>query len=772
MSPRSDTPRLLALLGLGGLVFAGGLALALARVPEWRLGPLPAVQSFTARYHAMVEGLSLRPAGKPKVFLNSERSDLPSCAGQMRISSRYAALCTETRVTVQQSSALADEAHDRKLAVGFSLSGEARSLVRTSSNIEIVARAPAERMPAEHFVSGLLQPGERIDAPRRFELGGAPLLVYGVLGSRVSRHLTAMEGRNRELYAERLPGDADHAAALIEQRKLMVTDFIPETFHAVRVIVVCVLFVVLCARRRIGLVNGAMVALVVLVAALPTVVASSDSPWSAGIALAAAVARALWVFLVWSAAESFLRAADPGFTTSLDALRAGRLGPRGGRALLLGLALGAGVAGLRLAVQAAAVSLRELWPLAASLQFPVFSESHDPFGNGILLAAFVVLLLGFARRLIAPRWAAPAVIVAGAIVIGPVQLHPYAFELAANALFLLPLVLLGRRAGLTALLTATISSLLLPPAAFSGLHLNWLPGTFAATAGPLAGILVLGLVGLARPAQVEAERLRPPGFMRRIEEERRIKYEMNLLARMQEGLLPQSLPELPGWEVAARSILATEAGGDLYDFLVDDDGWLWVAAGDVAGHGYSCAIVQAMTTAALASLISPKKTPAEVLRQIDRVIRRGGTSRNFITLVLLRLDPRTGEVLLSNAGHPYPFLVTPGEVTDVVEVALPSLPLGQGPAREYRNHLFQLPPGGALVICSDGLIESRNWREEPYGFDRPRDVLLGAAHASAGGILDVLLADWRRHLGREELPDDTTVVVVKRAGGVTPSAIP
>jgi len=158
------------------------------------------------------------------------------------------------------------------------------------------------------------------------------------------------------------------------------------------------------------------------------------------------------------------------------------------------------------------------------------------------------------------------------------------------------------------------------------------------------------------------------------------------------GPAPPHHPKLPGWDLAALSILATEAGGDLYDFLVDDDGKLWSAAGDIAGHGYSCAIVQAMTTAALTSLISPEKTPSEVLRRVDRVIRRGApgkTSRNFTTLALLRLDPESGEVLLSNAGHPFPFLVipqAPGQAGEVTEIELPGLPLGQGPARNYRDH--------------------------------------------------------------------------------------
>ena len=778
MSPRSDTSRLLAFLGLGALVFTAGLVLAHQWLPEWRMGGLPPAKSFAARYRAITAGLSMRPApGEPKISLaaGSRLAD-DLCASTDTDRSAFAPLCTETRVTAKQRGALPGERRARTLEVRFTPSGEVRSLLWVVSLTEMftASRASSRRAPEEPFTRAFLQGTERLDAPRELIFGGALLRAYGVLGvpgAGPPWHLLVVDTPQGFVVAH-LPGTPDRTVRLIESSNILLPSVLSNIGALLRVLAAGVLFLVLLGRRRIDLGNGAIVGLVVLAASAPAAVSDPSSAASTGIALLYVVWRALLAFLTWSAGESLLRAADPSFTTSLDVLRAGRLGPRGGRALLTGMALGGALAGLGLALHAAAASLPGLRPVTASLRLPVFSFDHDPFGAGIDLAAGLVLLLAIARRFVPPRWAPPLVILAGAALFGPLQLRPYIFGLAANAALAAPLVLLGRRAGLTALLTAAVSSFLLPIAVFSGLHLNWLPGTFAATAGPLAGILVVGLVGLARPAQVEAERLRAPAFMRRIEEERRIKYEMNLLARMQEGLLPEHLPELPGWEVAARSILATEAGGDLYDFLVDDDGWLWVAAGDVAGHGYSCAIVQAMTTAALASLISPKKTPAEVLRQIDRVIRRGGTARNFITLVLLRLDPRTGEVLLSNAGHPYPFLVTPGEVTGVSELDLPGLPLGQGPAREYRNHLFQLPPGGALVICSDGLIESRNWREEPYGFDRPRDVLLGAAHASAGGILDILLADWRRHLGREELPDDTTVVVVKRTGGVAPGAIP
>jgi len=300
----------------------------------------------------------------------------------------------------------------------------------------------------------------------------------------------------------------------------------------------------------------------------------------------------------------------------------------------------------------------------------------------------------------------------------------------------------------------------LPAAVYSGLNLAWMPWAFAGSAGLTGAFLLLGLIGLGRPYSVEAHRLQPPAFMRRIEEERRLRYEMDLLARMQEGLLPQRLPDVPGWEIAARSILATEAGGDLYDFLFDEDGRLWVAVGDVAGHGYSCAIVQAMTTAALTSLIRAGLRPSEVLLQVDRVIRRGGSSRNFASLALLRLDPQTGEVVIANAGHPFPLLVLD---SDVSEIVLPGLPLGKGPQRIYLDVTLHLPPGAALVFCSDGLHETQDWQETPYGFERPLEVLRRAPSAPAASLLEILLADWRRHLGTEEPPDDTTIVVVRRA---------
>ncbi|HEV8630264.1 MAG TPA: PP2C family protein-serine/threonine phosphatase, partial [Thermoanaerobaculia bacterium] len=301
---------------------------------------------------------------------------------------------------------------------------------------------------------------------------------------------------------------------------------------------------------------------------------------------------------------------------------------------------------------------------------------------------------------------------------------------------------------------------LLPSALFALCFASWVPWTVAGAALLAAAPLVAGFVGLARGEAVEHDPGAVPEFVRREERERRLTYEMDLLARMQLGLLPQSLPRLPGYEVTARSILATEAGGDLYDFLRDERGRLWIAAGDVSGHGYSCAIAQASVKAALLSLVDGTITPAKVLERADRVLRNSTPVRQFATLCILCLEEASGRMLFANAGHPFPLLAAPKESPREIEV--PGLPLGQGPPRRYRDHEVVIPRGGVLLIYSDGLYEANDPQGVPYGFDRPRKILGDAVAWNAAEILERLLFDWRRHLAGSAPADDTTLVVLKR----------
>ena len=469
----------------------------------------------------------------------------------------------------------------------------------------------------------------------------------------------------------------------------------------------------------------------------------------------------MFLFFLWASAESWLRATGREGTTALDALRAGRVGRRVGRGALWGLVLGAAIAGWHLSAFALAATIPGGVPEISSVSLPLFRPGATPVDEGLGAAGLALLGIAVGRHIARGRWASPLSIFFGVVISLPSlsTLQPWYLALALVAGVVALLNLAFERAGSLALAVAGVVAYLLPCFAFSLQDPSWFAGGLWGSGGLLVGIGVLGLVGAFRPESVQ-EAVPAPSFMRRLEEEERLQFETALLARIQEGLLPEQLPRIDGWEFAARSIQAHEVGGDFYDFFHAPDGALWVVAGDVAGHGISCSITHAMTKAALAALIRSGETPGRVLGEVDRVLRTLTTSRLFTSLALLRLDTLTGEGTFSNAGFPYP-LQRDGR--DVTELEAPGLPAGEGPSRHYPDLDIRIPPGGALVFCSDGLAEALRPNGEPYGYDRPRQVLAAAPSRSADDLLGALVSDWHQEVG-ERAEDDTTLLVVRRRG--------
>jgi hypothetical protein len=732
-------------IAAGLLALAAGAALALALLPEWSTGGLGGERLFVTRYRELAarSGFRLTP-GRPGLELTAGGSGGRS------------SLLVEVRHAVREPGGT----RDTILEIDFSPAGRPRSISRGDFGASVFGsqdpglydRVSRKMLPA------LLAPGESPVLSRRSQgLGFTSWQDFAVAGSSPPERIRVNISPPYVIEAERLP------AVPAEPRNRIERGFTLALVYLALFLAVVGVFLALLARGQIDVINGAILALATLLSTnLPEAFSEFRLAGSSGslMLFIPVFGLGLWIFLTWSAGESLLRSLRPDFTTSLDTLRLGRLGPRGGRALLLGLGFGAGLAGLRLGLHALAEVLPGVSPDGPSLSLPVISMARSPLGGGISAAAVTALALALALRFLPERWALPAASLLAGYVISPFHITPFAVRLAADVAFAAILVWVCRRHGLTALLAASATAFLLPAALFSGLHLSWLPGSFAVTSGLTALLVLCGCVGISRSELEESGQVPTPAFMRRLTEERRVRHEVDLLARMQEGLLPQEMPRIEGYQIAARSVLASEAGGDLYDFLRDEAGGFWIAAGDVAGHGYSCAVAQAMVKAGLLSLVETDETPAGVLRRLDKVLRDVSTERSFTSLALIRLDPATGDALFANAGHPYPLVAEFGRVS---EMDLPGLPLGRGPSHAYADRTFRLPPGSALVLCSDGLYEALDRNGNAYGFERAREVLRAMGHRPAVEILDALLNDCRRHLGAEAAPDDVTVVVVKRA---------
>ena len=583
-------------------------------------------------------------------------------------------------------------------------------------------------------------PGAPAENVQTLESGGIKLVVARRLRDpEASRHFNA-EGLARRLYR-----------------------FIPAL---VVFLAVGVAFGLLLYRRRLGFrIAIFLAALALLYEVLGGV---SGEELSAGGFVAFAIGMRIFALLyllaLWAVAESLLRDTVPGFTTSLDAFVARRLGPRGGVAILSGLGAGAATVGITLLAFAASAlaAAHGAWPTGPSFAYPLFQTQKGPFYEGTFDAALFVLFVALLRFVLPRKWAGTLGAVLFALYLSSsMPLHPWGASLALCLLYALVFRSVFDAHGLAALLVAAVSSALLRDALVAGRALDGNALAAIATVLPLAAIAAAGVIGWRRPGSEDEGRLDAPEYVRRLESERRVKYEMDLLSRMQLSLLPEKPPSVDGLDLAVKTVLATEAGGDLFDFVIDDADTLWIAAGDVSGHGYSCGIQQAMVMAALASLVKAGRRPSEILVEIDRVLRMGRSGRLFTSVVLLNLDPRTGKGLLANAGHPYPLLL---EESGCREIAGSGLPLGQGPKRTYEDIPVELPKGGVLIFASDGLYEGPDLVDVPYGYDRPRDVLTAVSlwRRPAEAIVEALFADWRRHVGDVTPADDTTILVVKR----------
>lgn len=754
--------RLLLGVGLGLLTLAVGVALARLSLPEWE-ARLDAPQGhFVTRFTEVAERSGFRLAeGRPRVSLVLRGSEAYEPYRQLGDQGGDWLRATKSAVRVEVCHRVLGTGgfQHATMVADFSLDGTVQSLGLVPPGALgpwLGRRAP--RALVRRLAEAALGSGETL-APNPLVLPSGPLdrTAYTIAGAQRPHHLVIVSMAAVNLL--RGPGAAT-APALRMQDRLTSWIFLHIVLGGVGLLAATVLFAALVIRRRVSIVNALLLSALTFVSLRPFG-PSSGFHWVVGAFIA--WLTAVWIFFLWSSGESLLRTSGKDATTSLDALAKGRLGPRSGRSLLAGFACGAALGGAKLAVLAGLEALPGVWLAAPSLRLPVFSELGSPLAKGIAVAATVALCLGLALRLVALRWAGFAAALAAALLTSPLAVSPWAVGTAVKVAFAWALVAVCRRFGLNALLVCAVTSFLLPAAVFTGLQLPWATASFAVAAALALAIPIAGLAGLTRSAAAELARMEPPAFVRRLLDDKRLLHEMGLLARMQQGLLPRRLPELPGWEIAARSVIANEAGGDLYDMITDPRGQLWVAAGDVAGHGYSCAVAQAMTKAALASLIGRHGSPAEILVRADRVLRTAGPTRHFTTLALLRLDPQTGECLFANAGHPPAYLVGDDGVR---ELAVAGLPLGMGPARSYEEASLTLAPGTALVFCSDGLFEAQDADAAVYGFPRLAAILPALSWRTADRILAAVFDDWRSHL-RTLLPrDDTTIVVLKRKAGI------
>jgi serine phosphatase RsbU (regulator of sigma subunit) len=229
---------------------------------------------------------------------------------------------------------------------------------------------------------------------------------------------------------------------------------------------------------------------------------------------------------------------------------------------------------------------------------------------------------------------------------------------------------------------------------------------------------------------------------------------------MQRSLLPRSRPVIEGLEVGEvyEPSARVDVGGDVYDFLALEDGRLAVVLGDVTGHGVDATADMAMAKFVFRSLAREHSEPADFLASANDVICSEIGPGKFISMSYVVVDGRSGRVSGASAGHPAPRIVLPDGSTRPLEAH--GLVLGIDGGQEYSESHADLPPGAALVLFTDGVIEARR-SGELYGDDR-LDALLAERHELPARSLAAAVAEDAREFAGGDLSDDLAVVVIRK----------
>src|SRR5829696_7381867 len=241
------------------------------------------------------------------------------------------------------------------------------------------------------------------------------------------------------------------------------------------------------------------------------------------------------------------------------------------------------------------------------------------------------------------------------------------------------------------------------------------------------------------------------------QERERIEQELRVARMIQHTLLPKSLPELEGHEIAAYYQPAREVGGDFYDFLRLPDGRLGLFVGDVSGKGVPAAIVMAITRTLLRSAYH-LGSPGEILEQVNDNLLPDIPPNMFVTCLAALLDSSTGRLQYANAGHDLPYV---RHAAGVSKLQATGVPLGLMPGMTYEQKEITLKPGESILLYSDGLVEAHSPHHEMFGFPRMQRYV--GAHSEGATLIDSLLAELEQFTGEDwEQEDDITLLTLHR----------
>ncbi len=238
--------------------------------------------------------------------------------------------------------------------------------------------------------------------------------------------------------------------------------------------------------------------------------------------------------------------------------------------------------------------------------------------------------------------------------------------------------------------------------------------------------------------------------------------EMQLANQVQRGFLPLEPPKLDSYEFFDYYRPAKYVGGDYFDYIPLTNGSLAIILGDVSGKGISASLLMAKLSSETRYSLALEKNCSLAMARLNRVFSENHWGGRFITLVLIILEPETGNVRIFNAGHLYPVVSKADGTVARVGEGYNSFPLGVVPGAEFREYVHTLAEGDAIAIMSDGFPDALNVSQESYGDKRIERALCNTDSSDATTLGRRLVRDMKNFSDACPQTDDQCLVIFRR----------
>jgi serine phosphatase RsbU (regulator of sigma subunit) len=239
--------------------------------------------------------------------------------------------------------------------------------------------------------------------------------------------------------------------------------------------------------------------------------------------------------------------------------------------------------------------------------------------------------------------------------------------------------------------------------------------------------------------------------------------ELAFAGQIQASFLPDEVPAVEGWGIAASLTPARQTSGDFYDFIPLDDGKLGLVVADVADKGTGAALYMALSRTLIRThAMQLPDDPAETLRLANERILADTRANQFVTVFYGVLNLVSGEMIYCSAGHNPAFIIRAADHQKHESYIRTGPPMGIFGDLVWESGRLQVDIDDILLIYSDGVNEAQDEAEEFYGYDRLMAIPKSNGMKTAAEIHDAIVGDLRAFVGRAPQFDDITLMILKR----------